>query len=111
MERALPLGIYKHRGSDCSNDSLSSKYNEILLMCDEGYIEYDENNPPENLCCIDSIMGVMFVRPVAKPKHLGWMSGGTVVYSCDSRFRRMSVYPLSLYDRQETQREYDILSH
>lgn len=110
MKRALSLDIFKYRKEDYSNNGLSSKYNNILLVCDEGNIEYDENNPPENLCCIDTVMDHKYVRPVAKPTGIGWMAGGTLVYSCDSRFRRMSEYPLCLHDRQETQKEYDELN-
>ena len=111
--KALRLSIYKDNGiGTCSNGGISEKYNDILLLCDEGYI--DVNGDEENLCEIGSISfggnTHYFVRPVAKPNGIGWMAGGSLVYTCDSRFRRMSEYPLCLHDRCESQEQYDALS-
>lgn len=39
---------------------------------------------------------------------IGWMAGGTFVYSSDSRFPNQ--YPLSLHDRTETAKQYERLS-
>ena len=112
--RALFLEIFKSHFGDCSNNGISSRFREIFLTCPEGNIEVDEDNPPENLCKLvkrDFGFGThMHVEPVAKPNGVGWMAGGTVVYTCDSRFRRMSEYPLVLHDRTETQKEYDMYS-
>jgi len=39
------------------------------------------------------------------------MMGGCFVYSCDLRFRELvNEYPVPLHDRQEPQKEYDMLS-
>lgn len=110
--RALPISIFKDsKIGDCSNNGISSRYTEVLLICDEGFINIDENNPPENL--VKLVTRNLFgrehkhIEPVARPTGVGWMSGGSLVYSCDSRFRRMSEYPLCLHDRQETQEQYD----
>lgn len=112
--RALPLEIFKSNLGDCSNGGISSRFNEILLICDEGFINIDENNPPENLCkLVERDLGFTVykhIEPVAKANGVGWMAGGTLVYTCDSRFRRMSEYPLVLHDRTESQEEYDVLS-
>ena len=112
--KALRLEIYKHKAGDCSNGGISSRFNEILLLCDEGFIDIDENDPPANLCkLVERDIGGMIYRhiePVAKCPGCGWMAGGTIVYTCDSRFRRMSEYPLSLHDRCESQAEYDMYS-
>lgn len=110
--KALPISIYKDsRLGDCSNHGISSRYTEVLLICDEGFINIDENNPPENLVKLvtRNLFGREYkhIEPVARPTGVGWMSGGSLVYSCDSRFRRMSEYPLCLHDRQETQEQYD----
>lgn len=112
--RALSLEIFKSHFGDCSNNGISSRFREILLICPDGNVEVDEENPPENLCklVIRDLGFTTYVHaePVAKPSGVGWMAGGTLVYSCDSRFRRMSEYPLVLHDRTETQKEYDRLS-
>lgn len=110
---ALSVDIYKYKNGDCSNGGISSKYNEILLLCDEGWIEVEGNEP--NLCKVVAreLWGEIYyhVEPVARPTGAGWMAGGCIVNSCDSRFRQMANgYPLSLHDRQETWEQYDALS-
>lgn len=114
--KALPVSIFEDKYiGNCSNNGISKRFNQILLLCPEGYIEVDENNPPENLCKISEItLGYdtyYHVEPVAAPKGAGWMAGGSLVYSCDSRYRRLFPYPLSLHDRQETWKQYEALSH
>lgn len=49
-------------------------------------------------------------EPVKAPDGLPYMAGGCVVYTSDSRFRELSEYPLSLHDRTESQKLYDLLS-
>lgn len=110
---ALKCDIMKHKGTDCSNGGISSKYNDVLVLCDEGYIEVNGDEP--NLCKVvkRELWGEIYyhIEPIAKPNGVGWMSGGTVIYSCDSRFREMANgYPLSLHDRTESQELYDKLS-
>ena len=110
--RALPLGIYEEKGiGNCSNNGISSRFKEVLLICERGFIEVDENNPPENLVKLvtRNLFGKEYkhIEPVARPTGVGWMAGGSLVYTCDSRFRELSQYPLSLHDRQETQEQYD----
>lgn len=108
--RALSVDIYKHKGEDFSNHGISSVFNDILVLCDEGNIEVEGTEP--NLCKIveQELWGEIYyhVEPVVKPRGAGWMSGGTVVYSCDSRFGHG---PLKLHDRQETWEQYEMLSH
>ena len=116
--KALPVYIYKHRGEDFSNGGISSKYNEILILCEDGFVDVDTDNPPENLCEIvkRELWGEehWYVKPVAEVKsgNVGYMSGGCVVNSCDSRWSRLSKSrALPLHDRQETQEQYNVLSH
>lgn len=113
--RALPISIYEDKKiGNCSNNGISSRYREVLLICEEGFIEIDENNLPENLVKLvtRNLFGKEYkhIEPVAKPSGAGWMAGGSLVYSSDSRFRRMSDYPLALHDRQESWELYDMLS-
>ncbi len=118
MAKALKLEIYKHKGDDCSNGGISSKYNEILLLNDKGNYEVDLNNPPENLCVLEKreLWGEphWFVRPYADcPEgHVGWMYGGCIVDTCDGRMESpfMTSSPLHLHDRSESQKMYDALS-
>ena len=50
--KALPIYVYKHnRLGDCSNYGISSRYDELLLVCPDGYIDIDESNPPPERGC------------------------------------------------------------
>ena len=110
---ALPIAVYKNPSyKGCSNGGLTEKYDELLLICDDGCIEIDMDNPPENLVkiVIRNLFGKEYkhIEPYAKPKHLGWMAGGAIGYTSDSRFP--SEYPLQIHDRQETSEEYEMYS-
>lgn len=111
--KALRCGIYERKNfSNCSNHGISEKYDSILLLNPEGNIEV--NGDEENLCKVvkRNLFGdreYYHIEPVAKPSGVGWMSGGSIVYTSDSRFP--FDYPLCLHDRTETQEEYDTLSH
>lgn len=113
--KALPLSILEDkRIGNCSNNGISSRYDQVLLICDEGFIDIDEENPPENAVKIGTVkIGYdvyAHLEPLKKLDEgcVGWMSGGAFAYSCDSRFRRISNYPLPIHDRQETQKDYDL---
>ena len=114
--KAISLWVYKHKGEDFSNGGITSRYDEVLIECKDGYIEVDENNLPENFCRV-VVMRIgdrayKYLEPCASPDKgcVGWMSGGCYAESCDSRFSRISEYPLSIHDRQETQEQYDLFS-
>ena len=47
--KALRIHVYRDNLGDCTNGGISSRYNDLLLICENGYIEIDENNLPENL--------------------------------------------------------------
>ena len=112
--RALPCGIFKDKYGDCSNGGISSRFNEILLLNERGHIKVDLDNPPENLCVYveRELFGEEhdFIRPYA-PKdsgNVGYMFGGTIIYTSDSRFQ--GKHPICLHDRQESYELYDMLS-
>lgn len=115
--RALPINVYRSNMGDSTNGGISSKYDRLLLVCDEGFITIDEDDMPENLVKIvtRNLFGREYkhIEPVKRPDadKVGYMSGGNLAYTSDSRFRRMSEYPLSIHDRQETQKQYDRYSH
>lgn len=111
----LSVNVFRNSdGSNCTNGGISSKYNTLLVQCDEGNHKVFLKNHPENLCKIvkEHHFGEDFlhIEPFDEPESLGWMAGGNIAYSCDSRFSRMSEYPLCIYDRQETQELYNFLS-
>lgn len=116
--RALPLSIFEDkRIGNCSNNGISSRYNQVLLIHEEGHVVIDEENPPENLVrlvkCKMFGKEYMHLEPY-KPVQsgcVGYMMGGTYASSCDSRFWRISNYPLPIHDRQETQEMYNKMSN
>lgn len=110
--KALVVSILENkRMGNCSNHGISEKYDYILLVCEDGNV--DVRGDEENLCKISfNTFGgqtYYYVRPMAEPKGVGYMSGGSFVWSSDSRFP--FDYPLALHDRCETQEQYDALSH
>lgn len=109
--KALPIYVFRNDTFvGCSNCGISEKYDKLLLVCDDGYVDIDESNPPENLVHItDAKTGHKRVEPVAhvKPGFVGWMDGGAIAYCSDSRFAND---PLKIHDRQESRYLYDLLS-
>lgn len=112
--KALPISVYRtDRLGDCTNGGISSRYDTLLLACDDGYIDVDENNPPENLVklVVRYFGGQEYkhLEPVNRPDNgcVGWMYGGNIASTSDSRFP--SQYPLKVHDRQESQALYDAL--
>lgn len=117
--KALPIYVYRSSSiGDCSNNGISSRYDQLLLVHPEGYVVIDEENPPENLVKIVEKRSYSrpgeiyrYIEPVAEPKGLGWMAGGNIADNSDSRFCDVSGgYPLQIHDRCESQELYDILS-
>ena len=111
--KALRIEVYRN-GYDCTLGGVSSKFNELLLVCERGNTDVDENNLPENLVKIvtRNIFGMEYkhIEPYLPATQVGWMAGGNIGYTCDSRFTEMSTYPLSIHDRQESQAVNDMMS-
>lgn len=118
--KALPVSVYRdaRRGDyDCTNGGVSSKYNELLIVCDDGFIDVDPANPPENLCNVVKrhLFGrdIYHIEPWDAPKGAGWMMGGNYAATSDSRFHALcgDLYAaIPVHDRQEPREQYDILS-
>lgn len=116
--KALPISVYRAADMrDCTNGGISSKYGELLLICPEGFLQIDEDNPPENLVKLvrrDLFGGTVYhIEPVVRPRGAGWMAGGNYAATSDSRFSRMlnGMYgAVSVHDRQESWEQYDLLS-
>ena len=112
--KALPISVYKNgRFGDCTNGGISSRFNELLLICENGFIDIDETNPPENLVKLKKryLFGEIHysIEPVFQPKGAGWMAGGNYAATCDSRFWDMVGHAhgaVSIHDRQESWEHY-----
>lgn len=88
--------------SDCTNNGITSKVNRILL-CGPGIpeiFEADESLPAFRLVK-RNLFGseYLHVEPWEKPKRTGWMFGGNLCKTSDSRFP--SKYALNIHDREE----------
>lgn len=111
--KAIRAHIFEDkRIGNCSNHGISERYDCVLLLCDDGDVEVDLENPPENLCEIvrRRLWGEEhdYIRPWAAAKGVGWMFGGSIIYSSDARFG--SNHPLMFHDRDETPEEYEMYS-
>lgn len=113
--RGLYVDVYRTPGlSDCTNGGISSKYDRLLLIGIEGPEEIDPDNLPENAVKIGGVYIAgeyhYHLRPVKEPDPdcAGWMCGGNIAYTSDSRFPH--DYPLRIHDRQESWEEYEHLS-
>ena len=91
--RALRLDVYRAAdGRDCTAGGISGRVRELLVPCAEGPIEYDPQNPPENLCDVRAreVAGVLALRLVPVALLGRWtMFGGNYATTCDSRFGEM----------------------
>ena len=124
--KALPINVYRHGKTDCTNHGISSKYDELLIACDEGFIDIDPTNVPENFAMVEMrhVFGTTII-PTIYPASINekgevvprdgkwWMMGGNYGATSDSRFSRMigDMYgAVAIHDRYETPEEYDMLS-
>lgn len=115
--RALRIEVFRnplYKG--CANGGISEKYNDLLLVCEKGNVQIDEDNLPENLvvmkCRVFSGREIFHIEPYKRPDKgcVGWMSGGSYAGSSDSRFSEMAggfYGTISIHDRQESQEQYD----
>lgn len=118
--KALRIDVYRHeKYGDCTNCGISSKYDELIVLCDEGWIEIDENNLPENAVKVvkrEPWYGktIYHLEPCKKAVGVGWMFGGNYASTSDSRFAKMvgDMYgAVAIHDRDESQELYNALSH
>ena len=124
--KALPVYVYRNGNHDCTNGGISSKYDRLLVACDEGFIDIDPNNVPENFAMVEMrhVFGARII-PTIYPADINekgevvprggkwWMMGGNYGATSDGRFDRMigGMYgAVAIHDRYETQEEYDMLS-
>ena len=115
--RALPINVYRGPFGDCTNGGVSSRHDTLMLICDEGFLDIDPKDPPDNLVKIvkRKFCGetIYHIEPYAEPTGVGWMMGGNYAATADSRFSKMvgGMYgAVAIHDRQESQEMYDLLS-
>lgn len=128
----FPCDVYRSadRIGDCTNGGASSRWNSLYL-CKDYVTEDDVYEYCETNNCLHEIerfvntetrklfghkiyknIKLVFEGRQKIRNMLGGMSGGNLLYSCDSRWSEITGcdYPLSIHDRYETQEQYDMLS-
>lgn len=116
--KALRLNVFRSNVlGDCTNGGISARYNSLLVLCDKGYIDIDEDNIPENAVKLVKrhLFGqtVYHLEPVAAPQGAGWMAGGNYAATCDGRFADMvgGMYgAVAIHDRQESWKHYNSMN-
>lgn len=122
--KALPINVYRSsKIGDCTNGGISGKYDTLLIACDEGFIDIDPENVPENFAMVElrhvfgnTIIPTIYPADIAPNGNVvpregkWWMMGGNYGATSDSRFSRMigGYYgAVAIHDRYETPEEYD----
>lgn len=122
INRGFFVSIYEDKTSgNCSNNGLSHQHKEAMIVSNIKELQIFDITPKSELTNplimikTKNVGGEEYIY--AEPldsidkSNVGWMMGGTFIYSCDSRFKRhVSQYPIPLHDRQETPELYDRLN-
>jgi hypothetical protein len=119
-KKAIRVSVLKQIGVnghpvDSTNNGVSGKVNELLMVVPDGYITITEENIDEVVNLEITPQGWRRAIPLRLPdnveKRIGPMMGGNFIYTSDSRFSKLNNgLPIPIHDRYETQRDYDILS-
>ena len=116
QQKGMRVSVYRNasfeeRGIDCTNNGHSSRCTEITVV-GVGIPELfpvTEDAPAFKV--VRRLNGYVCLEPVENPEGAGWMAGGNIANSSDSRFgKHVAPHPVAIHDRQETWKEYDILS-
>lgn len=104
--KCIKAEIFGCKFGDCSNDGITNRFTDVYIPHDEGCYTIDTDEAPENLVILETknFFGKNYIRFV--PYHIMnsgklYMMGGKFAYSCDSRFRDLSDYPIPIHDRVE----------
>lgn len=105
--KAIKIQVFKNPMFDgCSCNGITSKYDSLLLICDDGYIDIDENNVPENAVVVvnQEVGGNVcdYIAPYDHSEH--WYSfSGAYGASSDHRYEEIAkIYgALPIHDRKE----------
>ena len=92
------LEILKYKGQNCSNQGISSKYDEVIVVDD-----FDDNAEPNAVVIVeDKVFGKVRKRAIPANNSQGYhpMFGGCFVYTCNSIFKH-SGEAIKLHDRFE----------
>ena len=101
--KALRINVYRSDIGDCTLGGISSKFNDLYILCDEGSDMIDEDDPRLLRVVNRTIFGELrpYLEPVngKDPEKAMWFEGGNFGYASDSRFP--FGFALPIRDRQE----------
>ena len=108
----LSVSVYSNNEiGECTNGGISSKNKSLIFVDASGPSEGTEENSVKLVRRNLSRGEYLHVEPIIKPDGMvGPMFGGNFIYTSDSRFREISVYPIPIHDRFETSEQYRQLS-
>ena len=103
--KGLLCNIYKSSYGDASNNGLSSRYSQVILA-GKGIPEVFSPNETTPLVRLErrelSHMDTPYLTIYPWDGDTSeLMFGGCFIYDSDSRFRKISPYPIPLHDRRE----------
>lgn len=128
IAHALRLNVYTPSYGECSNFGITHTYDDVLVLCHEGPVKIDLDDPPKNLMRLErgtvaqKAKTLRLVPATGDTTDLiGPMMGGCYASTSDSRWHRIladyvgkeNAYIASavpIHDRYETQDQYDALS-
>ncbi|EQB4341423.1 hypothetical protein ACYJ2U_001807 [Clostridium botulinum] len=84
---------------DCTNNGISSKHDNLILIS-ENIPKISEAEDITQCVKLDFYKNYVRCKPIIL-KNKWYMNGGNFLYSCDSRFREISQYPIPIHDRIE----------
>lgn len=107
MKTGLLVSVYRSASGDTTAGGVSSQHNHFTLIDREveGPFEANDERPELNLVR-RTIGGQLYLH--ATPPQASWpagkagpMFGGNFIHTSDSRFGRVSRYPIPIHDRFE----------
>ena len=103
MKTGLHVWVYRNKAfKDCSAGGPSERFEQFTLIDPEieGPFPPTEDAPEINL--VRRNIGGLYIHAVpASLEGKMVMAGGAFIYSSDSRFHKVSNYPISIHDRVE----------
>lgn len=104
--KGLLVSIYLPSYGSASNNGLSDKHNQVVLLGVKAPFGPKDTTPG---VLLEVFRGKLRAVPAEQPEGVaGPMFGGAFIYSSDSRFP--ADYPIPLHDRFETWEEYKTYS-
>ena len=109
--KGLSCEVYRNDLGDCTNGGISSTHKSLIIDKTDGPFEGDAANSVKIEVKNFNGYEYKYVVPVNQPEGMcGPMFGGNFIYSSDSRFAKISKYPLPIHDRFEIWEQYEALS-